>query len=582
MLALTAMPSQLPPNSSGRSTFPALVVSLTDLKGNILVASNDTVVYLSSSQSSVLSVESQVTIFAGKQYAIADVSTTATPGTSVVTAVAPGFESAAATFQTSIARGYPTALKIFPLPGGFPAGKQSSATYAVSVVDAVDLPARMTQSTKVNLASSDTSILAVGSAQIPVNGTVGYFSANATGTAGHAEITASASGVVSDSLLVNVAPPVGPAVNLALSAPPVGLPADGRTYNVVTVYLTDNKSFPVTTSSGVQVFLTSSRTDIATTPSVVTVPPGGSFVTIPVTTSGAPGSTYITATATNFISASVPLSTVSIPPTRLGIYLADNHALVSNTSDTLNMVIQLQDSTGAPAVARIPADVIVSFSNSSLTNTPMKLTIPKGSDLVYTSVHLAEGTSGTFTAISNGLLSGSAKFSASPLPVTFSIGAALQTISAGQSTAIYCSVLLQGKPVPGATLTWSTNLGSLSQSSTTTDGNGASSVTFVPSVAGVATITVTVSGAAIGTLNATLPIVVNPPPATPTPRLTQQLLSFPYVLILVGAAAAAVIVVFLFIRRRRKRSAEAEGALSEDEVAFSYFKTKPVLGSGVG
>lgn len=577
MLALTSLPSQLPTNSSGRSTFPALVVSITDLKGNILVASNDTVVYLSSSQSAVLSVDPQVTILAGQQYAIADVSTTATPGSSVVTAVAPGFESASTTFQTSIARGYPTGLRIYPLPSSFPTGVQSQASYGVSVIDAAGLPARTIQSTNVNLATSDTSILTVGNAQIPVNQTLGYFSVTVNGVAGTAEITASAPGLVSDSLLVTVTPANGTAVNLLLSTPSVALPADGRTYKALTVSLTDNSSKTVTTSTGVQIFITSSRTDIATTPTVVTIPAGQSFASIPVTTFAASGSTIITAAATNFVSTSVAVSTVSIPPTQLGIYLADSHALVSRSADALDMVVQLQDSTGAPAEARASANVIISFSNSSLMSSPVTLTIAKGSDLVYASVPIQGGTSGTFTAISNGLASASAKFSATPLHVSLNLGAASQIVTQGQRTPLYLSVLLQGAPVSGASLTWSSSMGSLSQSATTTDANGASTVDFVSASIGTATITVVVTAPAIGTYNATLPIVVTAPPEKQAPSLTSQLLSFPYILIIVGAAAAVAVVVFLLVRRRRKRAAEAEGAISE-ESGFSYFRTRPSLG----
>ena len=579
MLVLTPLPPQLPTNSSGRATFPALVVSLTDLKGNILVVSNDTVVYLSSSDSAVLSVAPQVTILAGKQYAVADVTTTATPGSSVVTAVAPGFESAVTTFQTSVARGYPQGLRIFPLPTDFPVGTISKATYGVSVVDAAGLPARTIQLTNVNVASSDDAILSVGDAQIPVNQTLGYFSATARGVAGTAEVTASASGLVSDSLLVTVGSANGAAVNLGLSSPPVGLPADGRTYNVVTVSLTDNKSLPATSSTGVQVFLTSSRPDVASTPPTVTIPPGQSFVPIAITAL-APGSTLITATATNFVSSTVTLSTVSIPPTQLGIYLADTHALVSDSANSLDMVIQLQDSSGAPAEARTPANVILSFSNSSLMSAPMSLTIPKGSDLVYASVPVSRETSGTFTAISNGLASASAKFSASPLPLIFNLGAASQTLTLGESTPIYFSITLQGAPISGANLTWSANLGGLSSTATTTDASGTSSVTFLGSTVGTATVTVTARSIAIGTFNATLPIFITAPPPKPAPSLTDQLFSFPYVLVIVGAAAAAVVLVFLFIRRRRKRAAEAEGALSEDETGFSYFKVRPSLAFG--
>ncbi|MDG6921225.1 MAG: hypothetical protein JRN59_06825, partial [Nitrososphaerota archaeon] len=64
-ISITPLPSDLPTSSSGVSTFQALVVSIVDAKGNPLVLTNATTVYLSSSQSAVLSVQATVTVPAG-------------------------------------------------------------------------------------------------------------------------------------------------------------------------------------------------------------------------------------------------------------------------------------------------------------------------------------------------------------------------------------------------------------------------------------------------------------------------------------------------------------------------------------
>ena len=78
------------------------------------------------------------------------------------------------------------------LPVSFPTGIASSANYAVEVVDAAGLPARTIQQTTVNLTSSDTSVLTVGTAVIPVNVIVGYIQLKTKGNRGTAELTASA------------------------------------------------------------------------------------------------------------------------------------------------------------------------------------------------------------------------------------------------------------------------------------------------------------------------------------------------------------------------------------------------------
>lgn len=571
-LSLTPLPPKLPTSSSGASSFPALVVSIKDAQGNPLISPNATTVYLSSSESAVLSVQSTVVIPAGAQYAIADVTTTATPGNSTVTAVSPGFNSASANFQTSIARGYPTQLRVFPLPGGFPAGVQSVATYAVIVLDAAGLPARTVQSTPVNVTSSDTSILTVAGTRVPVNETVGYGSMTAVGKAGSAALTASASGLVTSTAAVSVTSdstttaPVG----LLITPPAASLPANGGTYNVLTVSLVDSNGLPAIAQSLVQIFLTSSRTDLVTTPAVVNVPVGASFVEVPVTTSSAFGSAVITASAPNFVSSSAGVSSVSIPPTRLGVYLSDSQAVVSKTANTLEMVVQLQDSSGVPAEARAPASVIVSYSNSSLMKSPMTLTIPKGSDLVYASVPLSQAASGTFTAISNGLASGAVRFSAAPLKVVAALSPATSAVTQGQGVVIYLSLRVQGNPVGDASVAWSSADGTFSSVNSTTNAAGSSSVTFYPSVSGLDYITVTVTNAAVGDVSTSLYLTVTPPKQANS--LLSKLLSFPYILIIVGAAAAAVIVAVVLVRRRRRRGAEAEAALSEDEQGFSYLR----------
>jgi hypothetical protein len=568
-LSLTPLPPNLPTSSSGASKFQALVVSVTDLKGDPLVLPNATTVYLSSSESAVLSVQPTVTIPAGAQYALAYVYTTATPGNSTVTAVSPGFDSASTVFETSIARGYPTELRVFPLPGSFPAGTPSVATYAVAVVDAAGLPARTVQATDVSVTSSDTSILTVGEATIPLNQTIGYGSMSTTGLAGTAAMTASASGLVSSSAVVSVISNSTAPVELSLTSPPTSLPANGGTYNVLTVTLLDNQSRPAVAKSLVQVFLTSSRTDIATTPDVVNIPAGESSANIPVSTSSASGSTFITASAPNFVSSSAEISAVSIPPTHLGMYLADGNGIIAKNSNRVSLVVQLQDSQGVPAEARTPANVIISFSNSSLVQTPITLTIPKGSDLAYTNVTLANATTGTFSAISNGLSSAYAKFAAQPLAVADSFIANPPTVQLGQTTSIVFTLKSQGNPVGGAALAWTSVGGSVSAGTKVTDSSGTWTAAFTPDTAGLATVTITADSPLMGPLNATVYVTVLAIQVKQNQSIVQELVTFPYVLIPVAVAAAAAVMAFLFIRRRR-RGKEADGALSDEEQGFSF------------
>jgi hypothetical protein len=563
-LSLSPLPPRLPTSSSGDSSFPALVVSVNNAQGNPTVLPSDTEVYLSSS-SAVLGVQPTVTIPAGKQFAVANVTTTETPGNSTVTAVAPGFQSATATFTTYVPRGYPTQLVVFPLPDVFPAGAPVDANITVEVVDGAGLPARTIQNTPVQLTSSDTSVVEATGTTIPANQTIGFGELAIQGQkSGTVSVTASASGFVSDTTTVTVTGPMNNPNQLEVSAP-ADLPADGGTYDVLTISLTSNGTTPAVSRSGTSVLLTSSRPDLVSidVSGSVLVPAGRSFVTVPITTSASSGTAFITASSPNFVSSTVQVNTVSIPPTKLGVYLSDPRALVSPVSDALNMVVQLQDSQGVPADARTSATVIVSFSNTTLSETPMTLTIPKGADLAYATVPLAEGTEGVFTAISNGLSGASAPFSATELGVTYSIGPAAQTIYPNQTDTVYFSLRYQGTPLSGASLTWSASGGTITSAAPATDASGSASAVFTPSGTGLAVVNVTAKDPVVGSVSTSTRVFVVQPPVEPKQTLLSHLLSNKLYLgaIVGGAVVLIVLIIIVVVRRRRGGSIEDEDSL---------------------
>jgi hypothetical protein len=246
------------------------------------------------------------------------------------------------------------------------------------------------------------------------------------------------------------------------------------------------------------------------------------------------------------------------------MYLADSRALVSATANSLNFVVQLQDSQGVPAQARASANVILSFSNKSIMQSPMTLTIANGSDLAYASISLKQGTVGAFTAISNGLASASVQFSASSLPVTKNLGASSPTIHTNQTATVYFSILYQGTPLSGAQVSWIASGGTVAPSPTKTDGTGSTSAVFTPASTGVFTITAVARIPVIGTVNATTSIlVISYPPKQPVTLLT-QVMSYLYYII---AGVAAVVVVVLVLWRRRRGKVEEEDSFDMDESA---------------
>lgn len=563
-LSLSTLPPDLPTSSNGTSSYPALVVSVKDAQGDPVVLPNDTEVYLSSS-SPIIGVQPTVTIMAGEQYAVAEVATTETPGNATITAVAPGFQAASTSFTTSLPRGFPTQLEAFPLPGELLAGTPTTANVTVEVLDAAGLPARTIQSTPVQLTSSNTAVLVATGTTIPANQTLGFGSVSVNGgEGGVAYVTASASGFVSSTATVTVASVLGNPNTLQVAVPP-DLPADGKTYDVLTVSLTSNATRPAVSQTGTSVLLTSSAPNLVSVDvsGPVLIPAGQTFVAVPITTSASAGSAYITASSPNFVSSTVEVTTVSIPPTKLGVYLSDSRALFSPTADKLDLVVQLQDARGVPADARAAESVIVSFSNATLSKALVTLTVPKGSDLAYTAVPLNGATSGTFTAISNGLFSASAAFSSTLLGVTDSIGPDHQTIYPNETDPVYYSLQYQGLPLLGASLTWSAKGGTVSPETSTTGSTGAASATFTPTGIGIASVTVTAKDPVVGSVNSTTQIfVIALPPVKAPPSVLARIFGNKlYLGAVVGGAAAAVLVAVILLRRRGGETVEDEGSL---------------------
>ncbi|MDG6988551.1 MAG: Ig-like domain-containing protein [Nitrososphaerota archaeon] len=559
-ISLTSLPPELPTSSGGLASYPALVVSIANQQGEPTVAPNDITIYLSSSDPAVLAVEPSVIIEAGHQYAIATVSASPTPGGATITAVAPGYEAAYTTFSTHEPRGYPTQLQVYPMPDEFPTGKAFASNFTVIVEDAAGLPARTIQEATIQATSSDTGVVRVGNALIPANKTVGYGTMSTTGVPGVVSVTVSAPGLVTAEAFISVVGGGEKPSLLSLSAPAT-LPADGATYDSLTVSITDNGSRPAFMNASIPIFLTSSRPDLVSVQPAARIPANSSFVTVPISTSLAAGEAYITASAVNFTSASLPVTTVSIPPTKLGMYVSDASGLITPTANALDFVVQLQDSQGLPAEARTSANVIVSFSNTTLLSSPIDLIIPRGTDLVYGSVPLVRATEGTFTAISNGLFSASVQFAAAPLGVTANIGPSVGTIYPNQTAYVYYSLQYQGRPAAGATLTWTATGGTIKPGSPTTDADGSASALFTPSGAGEATIRLTATDPAIGAVNSTTNILVIPYPVKVRPSLLTTVIKSPIYLGAIAAAAVVAIVAVIMVRRRRGETVEDEDSL---------------------
>jgi len=561
-LSVSVVPPTLP--ADGR-THSVGVVSLLDSKGRQTVALNDTLVYLTSSQEDVGTIQSSVTIHAGQSYAVANATVTLTPGVTTITASSVGLTSGYADLKTMIPSGFPKSLAVFGAPPVQPLG-QFDGKIVVEVLDQLGRPTRTASPTPILLTSSNNRVArpVVSNFTMPVDetlATVRYISNQNGPAAGPATITASATGFNAGYAQITISQSSGSApVGLALQPDPSVLIADGRTYSTLTVMLRDvNTSATVSPpSGGVYVQLTSSQPSILTVPPVVLIPSGRSYVLVNATSTVSPGSSTITATSIGLASASAMVKTVTPAPSKLALHVAPQQAIVTSRGSMALLYVQLQDGDGNPALGRRETNIVITSSNISLTGSAIRLSIPRGDDYGVARLDLSRASEGVLTAASAGLKSSNASLSSFVAPLQASLASNSPSIYANQTVKVTLTAYGLGVPLKGASVTWSSTGGVVAADSDLTDPSGRATALFRPSSVGDAVVTATVTSNALGSANLTASVLVRPVPVQHQPSLLERVISY-WLYIVPAAAAAAVAVIFVLRRRRKKEEPTEEG-----------------------
>lgn len=571
---LTIIPPKLPADGG---VYPAAVVSLVDSAGLPTASLSNLTIFLTSSQTNIASVPDTVTIRAGQEYVIANVTTTNTPGTAMITASSQGLSSmpsvsVSVPLTTMTPSGFPSKLVVLTSPSNFLPGGGSGVVW-VEVVDAAGLPSKAISNIQVQLSTSNSSIASPTQSALTISaGDIFADGSFSTSESGSAVFAATSSGYTTGDALVTVgAPSGGPSIpyKLSLRAVAAGtpgvLPTDGLTYTVLEVGLQTTTGSPAVSSSTVVVQLSSDNPEIISVPTLMTIPAGSLVGLVAMTTSALAGVVNVTATATGLVPATVPVRTVVPAPSKLQTYLApvtDSYFLNGNYPI---LVVQLQDSAGNPARARQSTNVVVTSSNGSLLSSYVRLAIPEGSDYVFSYLHPKEVGTTTLTASSSDLVSTQSVLTVVSSPLVTSVFAASPVISSAPEPVIYAnqtlvvefSATFDGVPVPNMNVSWSTSGGNLTPLSGITDTSGTTSTLFTPGSFGLYNLTARAYSAATGPLFFLYPVLVEQTPTKPVPTLAQQILGYWYYI----AAAAAVVVIaviYLFRMRRKKQRAEIE------------------------
>lgn len=577
-LALYAQPDTLVTAGTGR-----LVIALTDLKGNPVRAPAATEVQLRSSADGVVSVPASVTIPAGDIYTTVVMAAGISPSSdgAVITASSSGLQSGFVQVPVADPSGTPVGLKLYVGPGTVLADHGNYSSVVVSLVDAKGNPAEapsgesydviLTSSHNSSVGEFGQSSYSTMSITEGMNYLVWVEPFTSTFEPGTTGLTVSAQNLTPATGSITT---VGSVPSKVVVSPLFSsIPADGGSHPSLEVSLEDSSGGPAVASSPVTVYLSSSQSGIAHVDSPLVINAGVSAVVVDVRSTSVGGAANITAYTDSltggYSSSSTSIVTSTPSPSAVTAYIAPAVFAPSPDQNSSVLVIQLQDSSGNPAKARVPTTLTITSSNTAVVNGTIRAQVPQGASFVDLPISPVGAGKAVLTVTSPGLAPATLKFQSEASPVVARMLASTLSLLSDQQATVTVSLTIDGEGVGGANVSWGAVGGVVSANSSLTDAQGRATVVFSPTQLGVASVSANVSSRYTGAKSFSTPILVS---QAPHPKgLASTLLSFPYILVIVGAAAAVVVLVIVVFRRRR-RATEAEGELVDEEQGFSFYR----------
>ena len=562
-LVLSITPPKLP---SDGGTYSAVVVSLVDANSLPSIAFFDTRVFLTASPAGIVFVPDSVTVRAGRQYVIVNVTTTTVPGSAIITAASSGLSSVSAQLTTLGPAGFPSKLIVLASPSQY-LPRSDTGIVRVELVDDAGLPSKAIASVTALLSSSDTSVANLDQSSLTIS--PGDFYASGTfhtsANPGSAVITAAATttGFTSGTALVKVLQgsvcvgQCGPSkvlLTILVTGSPGVLPTDGRSYDALEVALADSSGAPAVSNSNTVVQLSSSKSEVGSVPDLISIPAGHISALASVTTSSLAGQAGITAFSGGLLPNNITIKTVIPAPSKLQIFVSPPSTTFASNGNAPFLVVQLQDSLGNPARARQDTSVIVTSSNSSLVRNFMTLILRAHDDYAYSLIATSGTGASVLTAVSPGLSTSKADLAVKPSPLVTGLtwpGISKGYIFTNQTATFTFTADFLGKPLSGLSVTWRASGGSMTPANGSTDAAGMASSTFTPSSTGSQNITATAISPLTGALSFTYSLPVYQTPVKPPPTYLQLVLMYWY--FIVPAVVAVLVAVFYLLRLRRKR-----------------------------
>ena len=272
-----------------------IVVQIVDNIQNPITATEDVQVTLTSSNHSICTVEQELVIPSGQNYATAEFTVTGSnPGEVIISAQAQGYapgNDIVTTYNITESR---EKVTLYFSPDILLPDQETHEAITIQLQDRDGKPVPATTTTTIYLSSSNTNIATV---ENPVTINTGEYKTTATLNTytmnGETIISASSSDLLSDSKPI-IVEGQQPSI-LELYIYPNVLIADGTRNEIITVQLQDDNGNPVTAKTDTQIRLTSTNPNIGTVPRSLTIPLGKSYATAPLNSTTTPGQINILA-----------------------------------------------------------------------------------------------------------------------------------------------------------------------------------------------------------------------------------------------------------------------------------------------
>ncbi|MCL4519595.1 MAG: Ig-like domain-containing protein, partial [Thaumarchaeota archaeon] len=347
-------------------------------------------------------------------------------------------------------------------------------------------------------------------------------------------------------------------------APPI-LFSDGSSYqNVVVEAVNSNTSQAAPVMQNTIVNITSSASSIGKVQGFLEIPAGQSYATASFATYGLAGSTTITATASDFVSAQGKLVLVTKAATTLGLYSVPS-VVVSDNQTYNNLIVQLHDPSGNPEKTTVPVPVSLQSLNPATGTVPSSVTIPAGS--TYATIPLTTTTTTgqiEIAAFATGFQLGKVILNSTLLTLDTTLTPSPEVVLLGGTSNIAIQVGAGNFVVPNATVHWTVTSGLISPASSSTNSTGYSSARVVAqTIASTITVNARITAPGYAPKLATLTLIMNAPPAHPSGILGILLINIIfiplYMIIIAAGAAGGGVTAFFLIKRRGSYEEVVEG-----------------------